>query len=99
MDFGAVLRDEFGRHRQVVASASLTLRVTVFFWPWTLTVTFFLTVMVVVSAQRFPFAASAEYWPSGSVSSKLPTGTSGTVLNVLDVIPALLMNVCRRGRS
>ena len=29
----------------------------------------------------------------GEVSSKLPKGTSGTVLNVLLVIPALLMNV------
>ncbi len=49
-------------------------------------------------AQRFPFgAASAEYGPWGSVSSKLvPTGWSGTVANVLLVIP-LLMNVspCR----
>ena len=47
--------------------------------------------------QRFPLAASAEYLPSGSVSSKLPTGASGTVRNVLLVIPALLMNVspCR----
>ena len=66
---------------------------TVLFLPWTLTVTFFLTVTVFVSAHRFPFAASAEYLPSGNVSSKLPTGASGTVLNVLDVIPALLMNV------
>ena len=47
--------------------------------------------------QRFPFAARAEYLPSGSVSWKLPTGASGTVLNVLLVMPALLMNVspCR----
>ncbi len=43
--------------------------------------------------QRLPFAASAENLPSGRVSSKVPTGTSGTVLNVLLVIPALLMNV------
>jgi len=43
--------------------------------------------------QRLPLAASAENVPSGSVSSNVPTGTSGTVLNVLLVIPALLMNV------
>src|SRR6185437_208277 len=43
--------------------------------------------------QRFPLAASAEYLPCGSVSSKLPTGASGTVWNVLLVMPALLMNV------
>jgi hypothetical protein len=42
---------------------------------------------------RFPLAASAEYGFSGKVSSNVPTGTSGTVLNVLLVIPALLMNV------
>ena len=45
------------------------------------------------AAQRFPFAASAEYGPSGRYSSNVLTGTSGTVLNVLLVIPALLMNV------
>ena len=38
-------------------------------------------------------AASAEYLPSGRYSSNVLTGTSGTVLNVLLVIPALLMNV------
>src|ERR1700728_1408643 len=43
--------------------------------------------------QRLPFAASAEYLPSGRYNSKVPTGTSGTVLNVLLVMPALLMNV------
>ena len=43
--------------------------------------------------QRFPFAANAEFLPCGSFSSKLPTGTSGNVRNVLLVIPALLMNV------
>jgi hypothetical protein len=42
---------------------------------------------------RLPFAASAENLPCGSVSSKVPTGTSGTVLNVLLVIPAFEMNV------
>src|SRR5580693_5088628 len=42
---------------------------------------------------RFPFAARAEYLPSGNVSSKLPTGASGIAWNVLLVIPALLMNV------
>ena len=47
--------------------------------------------------QRFPLAASAESGPWGSVSSNTPTGTSGTVCNVLLVIPVLLMNVsaCR----
>src|SRR5665213_1464455 len=43
--------------------------------------------------QRVPLAARAEYLPSGSVNSKLPTGTSGTVLNVELVIPAFEMNV------
>ncbi len=42
---------------------------------------------------RLPFAASAEYLPSGRVSSKVLKGWSGTVLNVVEVIPALLMNV------
>ncbi len=45
------------------------------------------------SLQKLPFAASAENGPCGSVSSNVPTGTSGTVLNVELVIPALLMNV------
>ncbi len=43
--------------------------------------------------QRFPFAASAEYGPSGRYSSKLETGTSGMFVNVELVIPALEMNV------
>jgi hypothetical protein len=43
--------------------------------------------------QRSPFAASAEYGPSGRDSSKLVTCTSGTFVNVELVIPALLMNV------
>ena len=43
--------------------------------------------------QRFVFAVSAAYGPWGSVNSNVPTGTSGIVLNVLLVIPALLMNV------
>jgi hypothetical protein len=42
---------------------------------------------------RFPFAASAEYLPSGRYNSNVLTGTSGTVLNVVLVIPALLINV------
>ena len=46
-----------------------------------------------LDVQRFPFAASAEYVPSGRYSSKSSKGTSGTVLNVVLVIPALLMNV------
>src|SRR5271167_55442 len=49
--------------------------------------------IVSLLVHRFPFAASAEYLPSGSVSSKLLNGASGTVLNVVLVIPALLMNV------
>ena len=65
------------------ATVCLTLRVTVCLWPLTLTVTFFLTVTVFVSEQRFPFAARAEYLPSGNVISKLVTGWSGTVWNVL----------------
>src|SRR5665213_438784 len=43
--------------------------------------------------QRVPLAARAEYLPSGRFSSKVLTGTSGTVLKVLLVIPAWLMNV------
>ena len=43
--------------------------------------------------QRLPLAASAEYLPSGSVSSKVSNGTSGVEANVEDVMPALLMNV------
>ena len=38
----------------------LMLRVTVFLWPLTLTVTFFLTVVVFVIEQRLPLAARAE---------------------------------------
>ena len=38
-------------------------------------------------------AVSAENGPSGRYSSNVLTGTSGTLLNVLLVIPALLMNV------
>src|ERR1700722_11463043 len=50
-----------------------------------------------VLLHKLPLAARAESEPSGSVSSKLPTGASGTVAKVLLVIPALLMNVspCR----
>jgi len=58
-----------------------------------LTFTRCLTVLVVVGLHRLPLAASAEYGPSGSVSSKLVTGWSGTVLNVELVIPAGLMYV------
>ena len=74
-----------------------TLRVTVLLWPLPLIVTFLLTSTVFVRVHRLPLAASAESLPSGSVSSKLVTGWSGTVWNVLLVIPALLMNVspCR----
>jgi hypothetical protein len=43
--------------------------------------------------QRFPFAASAEYLPSGRYSSNELNGTSGVLLNVELVMPALLMNV------
>ena len=43
--------------------------------------------------QRFPLAARAESGPWGSVSSNVPTGTSGTWRRVLLVIPFLLMNV------
>jgi hypothetical protein len=46
-----------------------------------------------VLLHRFVFAANAEYLPCGNVSSNVPTGASGTVRNVLLVIPALLMNV------
>src|SRR6202167_1926833 len=49
--------------------------------------------IVSLLVHRSPFAASAEYLPSGRYSSNVLTGTSGTVLNVLEVIPALLMNV------
>ena len=52
--------------------------------------------IVSFALHRFPFAASAEYGPWGKVSSKLPTGWSGTALNVLLVMPALLMNVSIR---
>ncbi len=69
------------------ATDSLTLRVSACLWPLTLTVTFFLTVTVFVSEQTLPLAAKAEYLPSGSVSSKLVTGWSGTVWNVLLVMP------------
>src|ERR1700722_230670 len=80
-----------------LAVVCLTLRVTVFLWPLLLMVTFFLTSTVFVTAHRLPLAARAEYLPSGSVSSKLPIGWSGTAANVLLVMPALLMNVspCR----
>ena len=64
--------------------------------PWTFRVTLRLTVTVRVLAQRFPFAASAEYGPSGRYSSKLWKGTSGTVLNVLLVIARFADE--RRGR-
>src|SRR6185437_3063149 len=46
-----------------------------------------------VVVQRFLLAANAESWPWGRSSSKVPTGTSGIVLKVLLVMPALLMNV------
>ena len=36
---------------------------------------------------RSPFAASAEYLPCGSVSSKVEKGWSGTALNVVLVMP------------
>ena len=65
------------------ATGLLDLAGDVRLWPLTLTVTFFLTVTVFVAAHRFPFAANAENLPSGNVSSKLVTGWSGTVLNVL----------------
>src|ERR1700722_6570690 len=48
--------------------------------------------------QRLPLAASAEYLPWGRLSSKLPTGASGMVWNVLEVMFVFgLMNVspCR----
>ena len=45
---------------RVAGWVCLTLRVSVFLWPLTLTVTFFLTVTVFVSEQRLPLAASAE---------------------------------------
>lgn len=46
---------------------------------------------------RLPFAASAEFGPWGSVSSNVPTGSSGIAGKVELVIPFLLMNVspCR----
>ncbi len=43
--------------------------------------------------QRFPFAASAESLLCGQRQFEGADGTSGTVLNVLLVIPCLLMNV------
>src|SRR5665811_332600 len=49
--------------------------------------------MVRLVSQRFLFAARADNGPSGRFSSKLPTGTSGTVLKGEDIIPVLLMNV------
>ena len=78
-------------------SVSRTLRVTVFVWPLAVSFTLCLTRAVLVGLHRFPFAASAENDPSGSVSSNVPTGTSGIVWKVELVIPALLMNVseCR----
>jgi hypothetical protein len=50
-----------------------------------------------LAVQRSPVAASAEFGPCGSVSSNVPTGTSGMVRNVELVIPSGLMNVspCR----
>ena len=55
VDLGAVLGDEFSRHRKGPrGSVFLTLRVIVFLRPWTLTVTFFLTVAVVVAAAEVP---------------------------------------------
>lgn len=42
--------------------------------------------IVSVWVHRSRLAASAEYGPSGNVNSKLPTGASGTVLNVELVI-------------
>ncbi len=50
-------------------------------------------VSLLASVQRLPFAARALYLPSGNVSVKLENGWSGTVLNVVLVIPDLLMNV------
>ena len=67
--------------------------VTFLVLPWTFSFTVFFVVTDFVGAHRLPFAARAEYLPSGSVISKLVTGWSGTVWKVLEVIPALLMNV------
>ena len=58
-------------------SVCLTLRVTVFLRPLTLTVTFFLTSTVLVSEHRFPFAASAEFGPCGRFSSNVRDGHVG----------------------
>jgi hypothetical protein len=41
--------------------------------------------------QRLRLAARAEYLPCGRISSKVPTGTSGTVLKAVLVTPAWLM--------
>ena len=41
--------------------------------------------------QRLAVAAKAEYLPWGRVSSNVPTGTSGTALNVLEVTFVLLL--------
>src|ERR1039457_2657071 len=69
---------------------------TLLFVLWWISAPFWPTNAVGIASllvQRLPLAARAENLPSGSVSSNVPTGTSGTVLNVLLVIPALLMNV------
>src|SRR5437879_288142 len=41
-------------------------------------------------AHMFPFAVSSECGPLGSVSEKLDTGTSGSVANVVVVMPPLI---------
>ena len=64
--------------------------VTAIFVLWLILAPFWATNAVGIASfvlQRLPLAASAEYLPSGRLSSKLPTGTSGTVLNVLDRDP------------
>ncbi len=72
--------------------------VTLIFVDWWITAPFCATNSVGIfnpplTVHKFAFAVSAEYFPWGSVSSNVLTGASGTVLNVLLVIPALLMNV------
>src|ERR1700691_6405389 len=49
--------------------------------------------IVSLLVHRSPFAASAEYFPSGSYSSNDLTGTSGRVLKVLEGCRALMTNV------
>ena len=68
-------------------TVSVTFLVTLTVLPLCLTSTFFLTVSVFVGLQMFVLAARALYLPLGRVSSKLEKGASGTVLNVVDVMP------------